>query len=220
MRHEMFFDLTQLMHKDMIVWTGYPKPEVTPIATYEKDGYSSERVCVAMHTGTHVDAPSHFGPGKATVDELAVGTFIGDAMVLGTTAPTPDYQINKDDFAKALRAFDNPDLSGATLLFATEWDRHLGNEEMYLRRCPGISKELADHLLSLNVKAVGLDTPSLDHYRSPDFVTHKTLLPAGVVGYENLLGIAQLRGKKVKFYALPLKVKGASGSPIRAVAEL
>jgi kynurenine formamidase len=216
----LYIDLTQLVHKDMIVWTGYPKPEVTPIASFEKDGYSSERVCIAMHTGTHVDAPAHFAPGKASIDEVEVGTFMGDAFVLDTPAPNPDYQVNRDDFDHAVRVFGGVDLRGATLLFATGWDRHLGDEEMYLRRCPGISKELADHLVTLGVKAVGLDTPSLDHYKSPDFATHKTLLPAGMVGFENLTGIARIAGRKIKFYALPIKLKGGSGSPIRAVAEV
>ena len=215
----MYVDLTQLLHKDMIVWTNYPKPELSAMRTFEKEGYFSDKICVAIHTGTHVDVPIHFVPGAASVDQVPVGTFVGDALVLDVSVSSPDYQINTDDLAKALKEFGNVGVKNTTLLFATGWDQHLGNEEMYTRSCPGFSKELAEHLLSLDVKAVGLDTPSLDYYKSPDFAAHRTLLAAGMVGYENLQGISKLAGKKIRLYALPLKIKGASGSPVRAIAE-
>lgn len=216
----MLVDLTQLVHKEMTVWTNYPKPEMTVMKTYEKDGCYSDKICVAIHVGTHVDVPIHFIEGTASVEEIPVGTFFGDALVLDVPVSSPDHKLNMEQFSAAIKRFGSPSVKGTTLLFATGWDRHLGNEEVYLRSCPGFSKELADHLVSLDIKAVGLDTPSLDYYKSPDYVGHKTLLGAGLVGYENLQGISKLAGKKIRFYGLPLKLKGASGSPVRAVAEL
>jgi len=215
----MYLDLSQLIHKDMLVWTNNPKPELSVFKTFEKDGVLSDKLCVAIHTGTHVDVPIHFVPGTASVEQVPIETFIGDALVLDVPVSSPDYQLNKEDFTRAMKKFGNVSLKGMTLLFATGWDRHLANEEMYLRSCAGIGRELADHLVSLDVKAVGLDTPSLDYYKSPDYSTHRILLGAGMVGYENLLGITKLVDKKIKFYALPMKLKGATGSPVRAIAE-
>jgi kynurenine formamidase len=216
----LYVDLTQLVHREMIVWTNYPKPDMTVMKTYEKDGCFSDKICVAIHVGTHVDVPIHFIEGAASVEEMPVETFIGDAWVLDVPVLNPDHALDMDDFAPAAKRLGSPDLKGTTLLFSTGWDRHLGNEEMYLRSCPGFSKELADHLVSLDIKAVGLDTPSLDCYKTPDYQGHKTLLGAGLVGYENLQGVSKISGRKVRFYALPLKLKGGSGSPIRAVAEV
>ena len=215
----MYADLSQLIHKDMLVWTNYPKPEMSDMKTFAKDGYFSDKVCMAIHIGTHVDVPIHFAPGKASVEQVPIGTFFGEAFVLDVPVSKADHQLNNDDFSSALKKLGNPSVKGSILLFATGWDRHLPDEELYLRSCPGFSKELANNLLSLGVKAVGLDTPSLDYYKSPDFGSHKILLGGGLVGFENLKGLSPLANKKVRFYGLPLYLKGASGSPIRALAE-
>lgn len=215
----MYTDLSQLIHKDMLVWTNYPQPELTEMRSFEKDGYFSDKICMAIHVGTHVDVPIHFAPGKASVEQVPITTFFGDALVLDVPVSKLHYELNNDDFNAGMKKLGNPGVKGSILLFATGWDRHLPNDEMYLRSCPGFSKELANNLVSLGVKAVGLDTPSLDHYKSPDFGSHKILLGGGLVGFENLKGLAALANKKVRFYGLPLYLKGASGSPIRALAE-
>ncbi len=204
----------------MLVWTDYPKPEHSAMRSFEKDGYYSDKICMALHIGTHVDVPVHFAPGKASVEQMPIETFFGDAFVLDVPVTKPDYELNNDDFSSALKKIGNPEVNGSILLFATGWDRHLhNNEEMYLKSCPGFSRELSSNLLSLGVKAVGLDTPSLDYYKSPDFASHKLLLSGGLVGFENLKGLASLANKKIRFYGLPLNLNGASGSPVRAVAE-
>lgn len=215
----MYTDLSQLIHKDMLVWTNYPQPELTEMRSFEKDGYFSDKICMAIHVGTHVDVPIHFAPGKASVEQVPITTFFGDALVLDVPVSKLHYELNNDDFNAGMKKLGNPGVKGSILLFATGWDRHLPNDEVYLRSCPGFSKELANNLVSLGVKAVGLDTPSLDHYKSPDFGSHKILLGGGLVGFENLKGLAVLANKKVRFYGLPLYLKGASGSPIRALAE-
>jgi kynurenine formamidase len=216
----LYVDLSQLIHKDMLVWTNYPQPEFSDMKTFAKDGYFSDKMCIAIHVGTHVDVPIHYVEGTASVEQMPVDTFVGDAFVLDVPVMDPDHAINSEEFDRALKALGRPGLKGATLLFATGWDKHLPDKETYLRSCPGFSKELADHLVSLGVKAVGLDTPSLDIYKTTDSPAHRTLLKAGMVGYENLQGITRLVGKKIRFYGLPLKLKGASGSPIRAIAEI
>lgn len=215
----MYTDLSQLIHKDMLVWTNYPQPEHSTMKSFERDGYFSDKICMAIHVGTHVDVPIHFAPGKASVEQVPINTFFGDSLVLDVPVSKPDHELNNDDFKAAVQKLGNPSVKGSILLFATGWDRHLQNEELYLRSCPGFSAELANNLVSQGVKAVGLDTPSLDHYKSPDFGSHKILLGAGLVGFENLKGLAPLANKKVRFYGLPLYLKGASGSPIRALAE-
>jgi len=216
----MYVDLSQLIHRDMLVWTNYPKPEFSEMKTFEKDGYFSDKMCIAIHIGTHVDVPIHYVEGTASVEQIPIEKFFGDALVLDVPITEPDHPINREDFANGLKRFGNPDVRGLTLLFATGWDRHLADEEMYLRSCPGFSKELADELVSLGVKAVGLDTPSLDIYKTTDSMGHRTLLKGGLVGFENLAGISRLAGRKIRFYGLPLRLKGASGSPVRAIAEL
>lgn len=204
----------------MLVWTNYPKPEFSVMKTFEKDGVFSDKMCIAIHVGTHVDVPIHYVEGAASVEQMPVEKFVGDALVLDTPVAEPDHPLNVDDFNGGMRAFGNVDPRGMILLFATGWDRHIATEELYLRSCPGFSKELAERLVSLGVKAVGLDTPSLDIYKTRDSIGHRTLLGGGLVGFENLQGITRLTGRRVRFYGLPLNLRGASGSPIRAVAEL
>jgi len=216
----LYVDLSQLIHRDMLVWTDYPKPEFSDMKTFGKDGYFSDKMCIAIHVGTHVDVPIHYVDGRASVEQVPVDRFFGDAVVLGVPVTEPDHPINIDEFDEAVRSLGRPELKGSILLFATGWERHVTNADVYVRQCPGFSKELADHLVSLDVKAVGLDAPSLDIYKTPDSAGHKTLLGAGLVGFENLQGITSLVGRRVRFYGFPLRLKGASGSPVRAVAEV
>lgn len=216
----MYVDLSQLIHREMVVWTDYPKPKFSDMKTFEKNGYFSDKMCIAIHVGTHVDVPIHYVEGTASVEQVPVERFYGDALVLDVPVTETNHPISLDEFKAAIRSNGNPEVKGSILLFATGWDRHLGDGELYIRNCPGFSKELADHIVSLGVKAVGMDAPSLDIYKTPDSAGHKTLLGAGLVGFENLLGVTRLVGKRIRFYGLPLKLKGASGSPVRAIAEL
>ena len=195
--------------------------------------YAANNFCTAEHGGTHMDAPIHFGEGKATADQVAVGAGIGPIVrvdVSDKVATDPDYRLSVDD----LRAWEArygriPD--GAIVIMYSGWGtrwpdrkRYLGtdqpNDTAHLR-FPGFSKEAAQFLVTERViDAIGVDTASMDYGRSQDFIVHQIINGANKPGFENLANVDRLPPVGATLIALPMKIGGGSGGPLRAVALL
>jgi len=194
--------------------------------------YAANSFCMAEHTGTHVDAPLHFHRGGAAVDALALERLIAPALVVDVSAAAAadrDYLIGLDDLG-AWEARHGRVPAGAIVLFRTGFGGRWPDKERYAGTAetgaaavaklhfPGLDPRGAAWLAERAVGAVGLDTPSIDHGPSTDFASHVVLARAGIPVLENLANLDQLPARGATVVALPMKLKGGSGAPLRVVA--
>ena len=188
----MIIDLSLPISEETPVYPDDPPVNVRLWAVIDRDGYYMNVLKMGEHTGTHVDAPAHFIPGGKTVDELPLEKFIGEGLVLDVRGG--EGEIKLDEIPDS-GYFDR------VVLFLT------GGREL--------SPEVALFLVAEGAKAVGTDSMSIG-----DEAVHKILLSAEVPVFENLAGLEALLGREFTFIALPLRIEGGSGSPVRAVAIL
>lgn len=230
-------DLTYSFDSTTLYWPNNTKPFVH---TTETEGitaggyyYSSYSICTPEHGGTHLDAPIHFAAGKYTVDQVPLNSLTGNAVVIdvsGKALANRDYLVTKEDILKWEEA--NGKISDSTIiLFRTGYGQFYPNREKYFGSAktgpealpelhfPGIDPSAAEWMVKeRKVKAVGLDTPSLDFGQSSDFKTHQVLMGNNVPGFENLANLDQLPAKGIYVVALPMKIGKGSGGPLRIIA--
>ena len=197
----------------MKVFPGSPQPLFITWSNVETHAYASETMFLSTHTGTHIDAPSHFIQDSRTVDQLDVSRFVSRAILL-TIPKKADQQITRSDIINCgINAND-------TVVFATGWEKWL-REENYMSNNPGLSSDAAEYLVSNRVNAVAIDGPSIDRGVDNHFNSHNILLSKGIPVIENLCNLEQLRpATSFTIIINPLKLVGASGSPVRAIAVL
>jgi kynurenine formamidase len=197
--------------------------------------YAANRFATAEHGGTHLDAPRHFAEGRHTADEIEPERLLGEAAVIDVRekcAANPVYEITADDFV-AWEAEHDRQLVDVILLLRTGWSARWGDRVAYLGtdvkgpeavpllRFPGLAPEGAKWLVEhRRVKSVGIDTASIDHGPSTLFGSHVTLCKADTPIFENLAGLDQLPHEGAFVVALPMKIAGGSGGPLRVFARL
>ncbi len=197
--------------------------------------YCANRYHASEHGGTHIDAPIHFAEGHKTVDQLALDQLTGAAVVVDVSAQARedrDYQITVADL-KAWETKHRRIPKGAILLLNTGYARHWPDAKRYLGTAekgaeavaqlhfPGLHPDAARWLVAERaIKAVGLDTASIDYGQSKLFETHRILFERNVPAFENVAGLDQLPSTGAYVVALPMKIKGGSGGPLRIIAWL
>ena len=195
--------------------------------------YSAFNFRSAEHGGTHIDAPMHFAEGKQTVDEIPLHRLIGETVVIDVRDKTMDYvdyQIQVEDFTNWEHQYGAiPD--GAIVLlhtgFSNFWPeklKYMGTDQrgpaaVAFLHFPGLHPDAAQWLVDhRNIAAIGLDTPSIDYGRSSDFMAHRILFQQNIPAFENLGSMEELPPRGAFIVALPMKIKGGSGGPLRVVA--
>lgn len=195
--------------------------------------YSAYNFCAAEHGGTHLDAPSHFAKGKWTAEAIPLEKLTGEAIVVDISAKSkanPDYQVQVADIEDWERKNGKiPD--GSILLFRTGYGAFYPDAVKYLGTAekgenavaklhfPGIHPDLAGWLVkNRKIKAIRLDTASVDYGQSVDFKTHRVLYAENICVFENVANLEQLPEKGAYIIALPMKIKGGSGAPLRIIA--
>jgi kynurenine formamidase len=195
--------------------------------------YSANRFTAAEHGGTHVDAPNHFYKDRRTVDQIPLDRLIGPAAcvdVSANCAADRDYQVTIEDLTDWEHRHSDS-LHDKIVLLRTGFDRHWPDRAAYLGttatgregvaelRFPGLDPVAADWLVSRRrIRAVGIDTASIDHGQSQDFGSHVRLCRDNVPALENIANLAELPTSGFTVIALPMKIAGGSGAPCRVVA--
>jgi kynurenine formamidase len=229
-------DLTHPFDEHTIVW-----PTNRPFVwqktawgtTPEGYWYASGTFAMSEHSGTHMDAPIHFAQGGLTLDEIPLQQLIGPAVVIDVTRAVerdPDYRLTVADIADWEERHGRiPD--GAIVLMRTGWDRYWPDPKKYFGteaphdprtlHFPGFSKEAAEFLVqNRRIAGVGLDTPSMDYGPSQDFPVHQIINGANLYGLENVTNLDKLPPVGATLIALPVKIKGGTGGPVRILAFL
>ncbi|QGJ71341.1 Metal-dependent hydrolase [Planctomycetales bacterium 10988] len=181
----------------------------------ETEGWNATYLTMYSHCGTHMDAKKHFLKDGASIDQQLLEDLIGPALVLDITPVVPKQLIGIAD----LQPFEKAITPGCRILLRTDWYHRYG-ESIYRDELPRISLELATWLVKKEVCLLGVEPPSVADIGNIEELTqvHEVLLGGGVVIVEGLANLDQLRTQKVHFIALPLKIVGGDGSPVRAVA--
>lgn len=204
-------DLTHPISPDMPVYPGTEPPLFSVAYTIEREGFEERRLTMFTHTGTHLDVPAHIFPGGKTLDQLPAGHFCGRGTVLDLTG-AHQAVIEPEDLEPHRPAV----LRSAFVLLRTGWDRLWGKEE-YFAGFPVLSLAAAEWLSGFPLKGLGVDAISVDAVGTVEFPVHKVFLRRDIVIIENLTNLDRLPGH-FTFCCFPLRIAGADGSPVRAVA--
>ena len=236
LKRSQFIDLTHAFDANTIVWP--TEPDFRLIVEREgqtTDGYYylSHRLEMPEHGGTHVDAPIHFAQGAQTLDHVPLDRLIGEAIrvdVSGRCARNRDYLISIDDFEEWEKAHGRIPEEIIVLLdtgFGKLWPgrrSYLGTElrgpeAVRQLHFPGLHPDAATWLVQeRKVKAVGIDTASIDYGQSTRYESHVALLTHQVPTFENLADLSALPARGFAIVALPMKIAGGSGGPLRIIA--
>jgi kynurenine formamidase len=222
-------DLTHALGPDFPTYGGDSNLAMETLVTLAKDGYNMYRWQLVEHTGTHMDAPFHFGEGAQTADAIPVEHLVVPLAVVDIRAKAQadaDAQVTPDDL-RAFEAAHGPIPDGACVAMLSGWsDRVTGPEFRNadadgVMHFPGFHVEAAQYLMSeRNAIGIGVDTLSLDYGRSADFATHYAWLPTNRWGLEALANLAELPPTGATLVVGGPKIKGATGGPSRVFALL
>lgn len=192
--------------------------------------YAANNFSAAEHGGTHLDAPVHFAEGRHTTDQVPLAQLIGPAVVVDLTAEVAREGADFLITPAALQSAGLDSVKGMIVLFRTGWGSRWPDRLRYLGTTktgqvavpelhfPGIHPNTARWLRDRGVKAVGIDTPSIDYGQSQTFETHQVLLGADIPAFENVAHLELLPARGAFVVALPMKIAGGSGGPLRMVA--
>ncbi|MGI0072734.1 MAG: cyclase family protein [Nitrosotalea sp.] len=208
-------DLTLEISNKLPSFPGSPSPQFISWADKKSDGYNLELIFFSSHTGTHLDAPYHFVEKGLRIDKITLNKLITNALVCRVKKGSNELITRKDivDF-EARNGTISPNLA---IVFETGWSKNVTKKD-YFTKNPGLSAAAAKYLLEKKVTLVGIDSPSIDMGKDSKFSVHHILLKRGVLILENLCNLGEIPNSYFRLIVLPLKLKGATGSPVRAVA--
>ncbi len=231
--HAEVVDLTYPFDEHTLYWPNSPSAfELKRLAYGPTPGgyfYSSNSFCAPEHGGTHLDAPIHFAEHGLTADQIPVAQLIAPAVVIDISGKNdPDYRLTVDD-VRAWESANGVIPTGAIVLLRTGWGSRYGNRKAYFGDdTPGATDKLhfpsygadAARLLvsERRAGAIGIDTASIDYGQSRDFIVHQIVNGAGVPGLENIANLERVPARGAWVVALPMKIAGGSGGPLRIVA--
>ena len=231
-------DLSHTFSVDAIYWPTAEPFRLDTVAAGMQDAgyyYAANNFSAAEHGGTHLDAPVHFSEGSDTVEKIPLARLVGPAVVVDVAtraAADPDYLISVADF-ESFEAAHGPIPTGAIVLLRTGWGQRWPDRESYLGtpvvgpdavpllHFPGLSPDGARWLADNRaVGAVGIDTPSIDFGQSTTFESHQILYGRNIPGFENVANLEAMPETGGYVVALPMKIEGGSGAPLRIVGVI
>ncbi len=228
-------DLSHTYGEDTLYWPTSPSDfQKTELAFGMTEGgyfYSAYTVCTPEHGGTHLDAPVHFSADGASTDEIPLENLIAPAAVIDVTASATNdrnYRLSTEDVF-AFEEQNGKIAAGTIVLLKTGWSGYWPDAKRYLGddtpgdasklEFPGYGAEAVKLLVEdRGVTLLGIDSASIDYGPSQDFIAHRIAAAQGVTNLENLTNLDQLPVVGAIVMALPMKIGGGSGGPVRVVA--
>jgi len=208
-------DLTLTVSDKIPTFPGSPQPSFIPWENVKEDGYNLELLFLSTHTGTHMDAPYHFLEKGAKIHEISLKKLVSEAVLIKSKKKGGE-SITKIDIQKFEKKHGK--INGfSTVIFYTGWQRNL-QKKYYFTKNPGLSVSAAKYLASKKISLVGIDSPSIDLGTDSKFSVHQIFAKKGMLIVENLANLDKIKSSKFHLVVLPLKLKNATGSPVRAVA--
>ncbi|MEM7558757.1 MAG: cyclase family protein [Planctomycetota bacterium] len=192
-----------------------PGVEISDAKKLQEDGWNATTLRLYSHSGTHIDAPRHFLPEGATLEQQDLSVCVGPAQLVDLTPIEPRQAISVADLG-SLASDIRP---GARLLLRTDWHERFGTPA-YRDELPRISLELAAWMVEKQVALVGVEPPSVADVNNMQELTevHQALFRGNVLIVEGLANLDEIQQPEFEFVALPMKITGGDGSPVRAIA--
>lgn len=199
-----------------------PRWNVEVNKNFPRHCYQITTVKMTVHAATHMDAPLHFVKDGKAIDEIFLEMTMGEASVVDLSYKGENQGITPRDLERNGGHIEEGDF----VLLRTDWPDKMWGDTGFWKKAPYLTKEGAEWLAEKNPKGVGCDFPQ-DYVirdledRHPEIhesVVHNVFLPRGILNIEYLTNLKSIQRKRVKFLALPLKLTGVEGSPVRAVA--
>lgn len=229
-------DLTYPFDETTLVWPSNPpfhRDSTQRGGTATEAWYATGQVALSEHAGTHMDAPIHFAQGQSGIDGIPVEQLMGAAVVIDVRAAAAedrDYRLSTRDIYQ-WEASHGTIPNGAIVMMLTGWGAYWNDRERYFGSVtpessttlhfPGFSKEAAQFLVKeRHISGIGIDTASIDYGPSQDFAVHRIVNAAGLYGLENVAGLAEVPASGARLVALPMKIAGGTGAPVRIIALL
>jgi len=208
-------DLTLTVSDEIPTFPGSPQPSFIPWENVKEDGYNLELLFLSTHTGTHMDAPYHFLEKGAKIHEISLKKLVSEAILIKSKKKSGG-SITKTDIQKFEKKHGK--ITGfSSVIFYTGWQRNL-QKKYYFEKNPGLSVSAAKYLASKKINLVGIDSPSIDLGTDSKFSVHQIFAKKGMLIVENLANLEKIKSSKFHLVVLPLKLKNATGSPVRAIA--
>ncbi len=231
-------DLTYSFDESTIYWPtaeGFKLEVVSKGFTDKGYFYSANNFYAAEHGGTHLDAPIHFYKNRMSADEIPLENLIGNAVVIDVSEQClndRNYLISIDDFKDWEK--ENGVIPDKTIILLKTGDgkywpdriKYMGTDERGAEAVaklhfPGLHPDAAGWLVNeRNIKAIGIESPSIDYGQSKYFKSHVILTKNNIPIFENMANLEMLPTKNFTVIALPMKIKGGSGGPLRIIALL
>jgi len=209
-------DLTLTISESIPSFPGSPKPQFISWSDLKDDGYNLELLFLSSHTGTHLDAPYHFVKNGLKINQIPLDRLVGNATII-KLKKNKNSAITKLDitlFEKRNGKISNH----SSIFFFTGWQKNL-KKDNYFTENPGLAISAAKYLVSKNINLVGIDSPSIDLGKDKSFSVHHILSKNNILIVENLTNLNKISSKEFNFTILPLKLKDATGSPVRAITS-
>jgi kynurenine formamidase len=227
-------DLTHPFDAATIYWptapTGFVLERVFQGQTPGGFFYSANKLSAPEHGGTHMDAPIHFAERGSSSERVGLARLVAPAVLVdmrGAAAKSPDALLAASDLER-FEAAHGRIARGTIVLVRTGWADRWPDRKRYMGddtpgdashlHFPGISRAAAELLVARGVAAVGIDTASIDHGPSTDFQAHRVLMGADIPAFENVASLEGIPPRGAVVIALPMKIRGGSGGPLRIVA--
>ena len=208
-------DLTLTISDKIPAFPGSPHPHFIPWENVKDNGYNLELLFLSTHTGTHLDAPHHFLEKGSKIHEISLKKLVSEAVLI-KSKKNGGESITKTDIQKFEKKHGKI-TSFSSVIFYTGWQRNL-QKKYYFTKNPGLSVSAAKYLASKKINLVGIDSPSIDLGKDSKFSVHQIFAKKGILIVENLANLEKIKSSKFHLVVLPLKLKNATGSPVRAIA--
>jgi len=208
-------DLTLTVSDKIPTFPGSPQPNFIPWENIKEDGYNLEILFLSSHTGTHMDAPHHFLEKGAKIHEISLKKLVSEAALI-QCRKNGSQSITKTDIQKFEKNHGKIE-NFSSVIFYTNWEKNL-QKKYYFTKNPGLSVSAAKYLASKKISLVGIDSPSIDLGKDPKFSVHQIFAKKGILIVENLANLDKIKSPTFHLVVLPLKLKNATGSPVRAIA--
>jgi len=208
-------DLTHHLRKGMPIYPGDPSPSFENYSTLRKDGVNLTKIIMGSHTGTHLDAPRHFIQDGIGIDKILPNKLIGEAYVADLSKKPIGSGITSEDLRREL---EDKIVKDDIVIVYTGCSEYWGDASIS-REYTYLTGDAADYLVSKKVRAVGIDFLSVEKFKAPEPVAHRSLLGNGIFIIESLSNaVKQFVGKKILVICMPIKLKDGDGAPSRVVA--
>jgi len=208
--------LSRIVDLTLPLTPGQRGVSMEPKFTVARDGWNAATWQLYSHAGTHMDAQLHFGAGPETIDTKPLENCLGPATVVNLAPLAPRTLLTVAHLGSVASTFT----AGESLLLRTDWHKYAADPAVYRDGLPRIGDELAHWCVTHRVKILGVEPPSVADVNNLPEVTriHHILLGGGVTIVEGLAFLDRLTQPRVLFAALPLKLAGGDGCPVRAFA--